>query len=168
MGKHIFFAVALMIVGTMCVRAIDQGRPPAAPAPTKTAQLAPRPAANSGPDSVTLLSGRGGHFWANARIDGRRLELLVDTGATKVGLRASDAAMLGIYPKERDYRYLVQTANGVVRAALVRLNKVEIGDVVVYDVEALVHNGLNENLLGQSFLSRVRMTQQHGKLILEK
>jgi aspartyl protease family protein len=167
MIKLIFFAVTVMVVGTLCVRAIDSGRPAAAPPTAKAAQPAPR-SANSGPDSVTLLSGKGGHFWANARIDGRRLELLVDTGATKVGLRASDAAMLGIYPKERDYTYLVQTANGVVRAAKVRLNKVEIGDLVVYDVEALVHGGLNENLLGQSFLSRVRMTQQHGKLILEK
>jgi len=168
MIKHIFFAVVVMVVGTLCVRAIDTGRPTAAPPAAKAAQPAPRQAANSGPDSVTLLSGKGGHFWANARIDGRRLELLVDTGATKVALRASDAAMLGIYPKERDYTYLVQTANGITRAAKARLNKVEIGDVIVYDVEALVHSGLNENLLGQSFLSRVRMTQQHGKLILEK
>jgi aspartyl protease family protein len=56
------------------------------------------------------------------------------------------------------------------RAALVQLAMVEIGNIVVRDVSALVHRDetLGVNLLGMSFLSRVRWTHERGKLILEQ
>jgi aspartyl protease family protein len=98
------------------------------------------------------------------------LEFVVDTGASQIALRASDAAMLGIHPTQRDYSIKVATANGVTRAALVQLRMVEIGNVVVRDVPALVHaeGALGVNLLGMSFLSRVRFTHERGKLIIEQ
>jgi aspartyl protease family protein len=119
---------------------------------------------------VELSRGNGGHFWADARIDGLRLELVVDTGATQVALRAVDAARLGIHPSARDYTIKVSTANGVTRAALVQLHMIEIGNIVVRDVPALVHadDALGVNLLGMSFLSRVRFTHERGRLILEQ
>jgi aspartyl protease family protein len=103
-------------------------------------------------------------------VDGRRLELLVDTGAFQIALRASDAARLGIHPTSRDYSIKVSTANGVTRAAPVQLRMVEIGNIVVRDVAAhvLADEALGVNLLGMSFLSRVRFTHDRGKLILEQ
>jgi aspartyl protease family protein len=64
----------------------------------------------------------------------------------------------------------VATANGVTRAALVQLRAVELGDIVVRDVPALVHpdESLAVNLLGMSFLSRLRWTHERGKLVLEQ
>jgi aspartyl protease family protein len=58
----------------------------------------------------------------------------------------------------------------VTRAALVQLRMVEIGNIVVRDVPALVHadEALGLNLLGMSFLSRVRFTHDRGKLVLEQ
>jgi aspartyl protease family protein len=119
---------------------------------------------------VTLSRSSDGHFRTDARIDGRRLELVVDTGASQIALRASDAARLGIHPTARDYSVRVSTANGITRAALVQLLRVEIDDIVVRDVPALVHSDetLGVNLLGMSFLSRVRWTHERGKLILEQ
>ena len=103
-------------------------------------------------------------------MDGRRLELVVDTGATTIALRASDAARLGIHPAARDYSVQVATANGITRAALVQLRMVEVGNIVVRDVPALVHadDALGVNLLGMSFLSKLRWTHERGKLILEQ
>jgi len=103
-------------------------------------------------------------------VDGRRLELVVDTGASAVALRASDAARLGIHPSERDYSIKVATANGITRAALVQLRMVEVGNIVVRDVPALVHgdDALGVNLLGMTFLSKLRWTHERGKLILEQ
>jgi aspartyl protease family protein len=45
-----------------------------------------------------------------------------------------------------------------------------VGDIIVRDVPALVHpdEALGVNLLGMSFLSRVRWTHDRGKLILEQ
>ena len=120
--------------------------------------------------SVTLSRGKGGHFWADARVDGRRMELVVDTGASQIALRAGDAARLGIHPTARDYTVKVSTANGITKAALVQLRMVEVGNIVVRDVQALIHadESLGVNLLGMSFLSRVRWTHERGKLILEQ
>ena len=103
-------------------------------------------------------------------VDGRRMEFLVDTGATGVALRESDAAWLGIHPAERDYTVRSATANGIVRVAPVTLNRVEVGDIVLYNVAAVVFpdQSLGQNLLGMSFLSRVRWQQDHGRLILEQ
>jgi aspartyl protease family protein len=119
---------------------------------------------------VVLARGKGGHFWADARVDGRRLELVVDTGASQIALRAADAARLGIHPSQRDYSIKVSTANGITKAALVELRMVEIGNIVVRDVQALVHadEALGVNLLGMSFLSRVKWTHERGRLVLEQ
>jgi aspartyl protease family protein len=162
------FAAAVLVIGVLAVRMIDQRgqAPPAAMA----AQPAPAPTGSPNSRSVTLSRGQGGHFWTEARLDGRRLDLVVDTGASAIALRASDAARLGIHPAARDYSVKVSTANGVTRAALVRLGMVEIGNIVVRDVPALVHSdeALGVNLLGMTFLSRVRFSHERGKLVLEQ
>jgi aspartyl protease family protein len=170
MGKLIVFAAVMMCMGVLAVRLIDRSAPagPSASA-LATAEASSAPSGYNS-RSVSISRGNGGHFWTEARIDGRRLELVVDTGASQITLRASDAARLGIHPVPRDYSVKVATANGMSKAALVQLRMVEIGNIVVRDVPALVHpdDGLGVNLLGMSFLSRVRWTHERGKLVLEQ
>jgi aspartyl protease family protein len=168
MRGTIFIAAMLLAMGVIAVRFVDQtGRAPAAPA-----AMAAAPVAASAPNarSVVISRGNDGHFWAEARVDNRRLKFVVDTGASHIALRESDAAMLGIHPTPRDYTIKVQTANGVGRAAVVQLRTVEIGDIMVRDLPALVHpdDALGVNLLGMSFLSKVRWTHERGKLLLEQ
>jgi aspartyl protease family protein len=119
---------------------------------------------------LTLFRGSNGHFEADASVNGRRMKFLVDTGASVVVLRQSEAARLGFHPTPRDYRAKVATANGNVMAAPTDLNRVEIGSVVVHNVAALVlpDEALAQNLLGMSFLSRVRFEHRNGRLILEQ
>jgi aspartyl protease family protein len=64
----------------------------------------------------------------------------------------------------------MSTANGEGRAARVDLNMVEVGDIIVRDVPALVvpDEALSVNLLGMTFLSRVRWAHEKGKLVLEQ
>src|SRR5262245_11540084 len=169
MGKTVFFAAAMLLVaGVVAARMVDRSVHAPAARVAMAAQSAPEPTYNS--RIVILSRGNGGHFWTDARVDGRRLEFVVDTGASQVSLRASDAAQLGIHPTPRDYSIKVGTANGITRAALVQLRMVEIGNIVVRDVLALVHaeGALGVNLLGMSFLSRVRFSHDRGKLILEQ
>ena len=73
-------------------------------------------------------------------------------------------------PKERDYAIRINTANGAGRAAQVDLRMVEVGDIVVRDLSALIirDNMLNVNLLGMRFLSRLRWSHERGKLMLEQ
>lgn len=96
---------------------------------------------------------------------------MVDTGASVIALTARDAARLGIRPTLREFTAEVKTANGIVRAAPTRLDRVEIDDISVRDVVALVmpDEALSKNLLGLSFLSKLRRFEySSGKLILEQ
>ena len=131
---------------------------------------APAPAVANNSRSLVIKAGNGGHFEVEAQVDGRRIQFMVDTGASQIALRESDAARLGLRPSARDYTIKIQTANGVGRAALVQLRMVEVGNIVVRDLPALVSpdDALGVNLLGMSFLSRVRWTHERGRLTLEQ
>lgn len=121
--------------------------------------------------SVVIAPSRGGHFRVAGRVDGRRIDFMVDTGASVIALKAEDAAMLGIRPIAGDYAAAVRTANGAVRVAPVELDTVEIEDLEVRKVAAVVlpPGAVNESLLGLSFLRRLRRFEYaDGKLILEQ
>jgi aspartyl protease family protein len=138
---------------------------------TASAPTASAPGTSDDADSVEVPRDDGGHFRVEGRIDGRALDFLVDTGATVIALTADDAAQLGIHPAAGDYTVLMRTANGVIRAAPTTLGMVEIGDIMVHDVSAVVmpEGALSENLLGMSFLSRLRhFDYSDGKMVLEQ
>jgi len=144
-----------------------------APGNLLVARQTASPAAQSSPasDSVTVPRDRFGHFRTEGRVDGRRIAFLIDTGATVIALTADDAATLGIHPGNSDYRVVLKTANGVVRAAPTTLDMVELGDIMVRDVPAVVmpDGALSENLLGMSFLSRLRHFEySDGNMVLEQ
>lgn len=122
----------------------------------------------TGPRSLTLYRRGNGHFETDAVVNGRHVQFLVDTGASDVVLRESEAARLGIRPTRRDYRARVSTANGVTLAARADLNQVEIGRLNVRHVAALIlpDRALSHNLLGMSFLSRVGFEHKNGRLKL--
>jgi aspartyl protease family protein len=144
-----------------------------APAPAALAARSPASdnggAANS--RSVVVSRDQRGHFAVDARIDGRRVAFMVDTGASVIALTASEAARLGIHPPASAYIAEVKTANGSVLGAPTHLDVVEVGGLAVRDVAALVlpDQALSENLLGLSFLSRLRRFEySNGKLVLEQ
>ena len=99
---------------------------------------------------MELTSGRDGHFRVDARVDGRHIGFMVDTGASLVILRETDAANIGLHPMPRDYTAIVSTANGRIKAAPAKLDRIEVGDITVFDVPALVlpDEALSKNLLG--------------------
>jgi aspartyl protease family protein len=119
--------------------------------------------------SVVVQRDPRGQFEVEARVNGRRVDFMVDTGASVVALTVRDAARLGIHPPPSAFTADVRTANGTVRAAPTTLDTIEVGDVAVRDVDALVlpDQALSDNLLGLSFLSRLRRFEfSGGKLVL--
>lgn len=146
-------------------------KPRMAPAVAASAEPAPPPAqVSNGYRSVTLRADNHGHFNVEAMVDGRRLEFMVDTGASMIAIRETSAAKLGIFPSVSDYKVKTQTANGAGKAAPVRLNRVEINGITVRDVQAFVvpDEQLSVNLLGNSFLQHVKYSQERGRLIIEQ
>jgi aspartyl protease family protein len=171
MRAIIAFAVLALAAGALVPRyAVNTG---AARAPAAMAARSQVPIAGSAANSrsVTVPRDARGHFEVDARIEGRHLNFMIDTGASVIALTAADAARLGLHPTPREYVAEVRTANGTVRAAPVRLDRVEVSDLVVRDVAALVmpDGALSDNLLGLSFLSRLRRFEYaDGKLVLEQ
>jgi aspartyl protease family protein len=111
-----------------------------------------------GEHSVRIRRRPDGHFIAKTRANGIALTMLIDTGASTVVLKPADAQRAGIDTDRLKYSVPVQTANGTTYAAHVRLRTLAIGRISLEDVDALVAkpNALKENLLGMSFLSRLR------------
>lgn len=111
-----------------------------------------------------------GHVETHAAIDGRDMQVLVDTGASAVILRESDARRAGYRFQQADFSVPVTTANGQTHFAAVTLREVELGSIRVRNVAALVGRDeeLATNLLGMSFLSRLDSFRFEGReLILE-
>lgn len=107
------------------------------------------------------------HFVARGSVNGVTMSLLVDTGASTVVLKPSDAERAGIDTKSLSFTTPVSTANGSTFAAPIRLKSVSVGPLEIHDVEALVAQpgALSENLLGMSFLKRLRSYEFSGDFL---
>jgi aspartyl protease family protein len=169
MRNFVLFAVMALFAAALVPGFIEKTG--GMPAPKATAKPDPAPSASSGPRSFTVRRDQRGHFQAEARVDGRRMDFLVDTGASVVAIPEREAARLSIRPSRRDYTVQMKTANGTVMAAPTQLRMVEVGGIIVRDVPAVVmpDAALGENLLGMSFLSRLRRFEvADGRLVMEQ
>ncbi|HEY6022670.1 MAG TPA: TIGR02281 family clan AA aspartic protease [Pseudolabrys sp.] len=172
MRQIFILAAALLAAGAFAARFADravEGRPDSQVAVLQPA-YEPREPSSSG-RSLMLESDRQGHFQVEARVEGRYIDFVVDTGASLVVLRESSAALAGIRPQPRDYTATAVTANGKIKAAPAKIERIEVGGITVYDVPAMVlpDEALAKNLLGVSFLSRLkRYEYANGRLVLEQ
>ena len=123
----------------------------------------------SGSGSKIVMSmGSGGHFMAQGSINGKVTQFMVDTGATAVSLGAAQAKQMGLdYTAGKPVR--MNTANGQTMGYLMTLNSVRVGDVEVFNVEAIVaQQSMPFVLLGNSFLTRFSMRRDSDQMVLER
>jgi len=109
-----------------------------------------------------------GAYGVAGAINGRRVQMIVDTGATAVAMSEVEAQRLKLRFDRSKPSAMVQTASGVIPAYPVRLDKVEVGPLVLHGVDAVVVQGAHPPmvLLGMTFLSRIEMTNESGVLVL--
>jgi len=121
----------------------------------------------SGQQSVRIRRRGDGHFIATVTVNGASVPMLVDTGASTVVLKQTDAKKLGIETTRLKYTVPVQTANGVAYAAHVRIRSAAIGQIAIDNIDALVAQPgvLKESLLGMTFLSRLRSYEFAGNFL---
>ena len=107
--------------------------------------------------SAEIAADAMGHFVTTAEIEHTAIKVLVDTGASVVALSYEDAEEAGLSPRTLTFDVPVVTANGQVEAARVVLDRVEIGNVLVRDVEGIVlpKGAYDGTLLGMSFLNKL-------------
>ncbi len=125
---------------------------------------------NASRRKVEIESSEDGHFYLDAKIDGRAVAFMVDTGASVVVLRESDARRAGIRVARADFTTPMSTANGTSYAAPVMLRRVAVDGIELRDIRAVVvrDEQLGVNLLGATFLNALRrFGVSESKLTLE-
>ena len=116
---------------------------------------------------LRIPASRNGQFFLRAHVNGKVVAFLVDTGATQVILRPSDAKRLGFRKEDSAFSQRMYTAGGIVRAAPVVLDQVSVGPLSIARVSALINREpMRISLLGMSFLSRLRAYEVRGKQLL--
>ena len=113
---------------------------------------------------VTLNANQYGHYIVQAEINGAKVELLTDTGATYVALNYETALQLGFDDSSLRFTSRSSTANGIARVAPVDLNYIRVGSIVLHDVKAVIAEPgkMTQNLLGMSFINRLSGFQLSG------
>jgi aspartyl protease family protein len=116
---------------------------------------------------VKLASNTQGHFVASGQINGQPVDFMLDTGATDVSIPSGLAERLGL---EKGAPVTLSTANGRSEGYRTRLDRLQLGDIVLHDVRALVAPGLGgeQVLLGMSALKKLEFTQRGGTLLLRQ
>lgn len=116
---------------------------------------------------VRLLSNGQGHFVADGAINGQQVHFMLDTGATDVAIPEGLAVKLGL---QRGDPVMLSTANGRTQGYRTRLASLQLGDIRLREVRALVVPGLDGDqiLLGMSALKQLEFTQRSGTLLLRQ
>jgi aspartyl protease family protein len=119
---------------------------------------------------VTIPRGVDGMYRIGGAINGRGVDFLVDTGATSVALSSELAQRVGINYRKVGRKGLAETAAAVVPAYSVVLDKVEVGQIAIPNVDAIIIEGSkpSQPLLGLSFLKRIELTQAGSIIKLSK
>lgn len=133
-----------------------------------TAVVADGGAGGGSGSRIVLPVGSGGHYTGLGAINDHPIRFVVDTGATMIAMSADVARQIGLDPAD-SRQSAAMTANGAVSARTITLHRVTIGDVTVYNVEAMVlPQAMPMVLLGNTFLSHFQMHSDSSSLVLEK
>lgn len=129
----------------------------------------PSVSAQSDGKKLTLQADGRGHFWTTININGLPLRGLIDTGATSIALSSQQARQIGLEYRQGTQSN-VSTASGTVPAYNVVINEIRVGDMVLYQIPAMVLEGAypQEPLIGNTLLSRLNMNREGDLLTLSK
>jgi aspartyl protease family protein len=131
------------------------------------AELAPGHATTAG-RTVQVARAANGDFAVTTQINGARVSMVLDTGASSVVLTREDAKAAGLPLEVLAYTVSIDTANGRTQAAPVTLDRLAIGGLVEHSIAALVAQPgqLKVSLLGMSFLNRLQSWEVRGDRLL--
>jgi aspartyl protease family protein len=147
--------ITALAIGAAFLAPTSEPLPP--PEPQAPPQIMSTTKASEDGSAETILTRSGdGHFYADARINGTVIRVLVDTGASMVALTQEDAQKIGLTFKESEFTDSAKTANGSVALKSITLDHVALGPVEASKVDAAIAGpGLHQSLLGQSWLRQM-------------
>lgn len=133
-------------------------------------QVMPRQAVFGAGSRIEVPKAADGHYYLTLALNGTAVRFVIDTGASDMVLSAADARRVGIDPERLSYIGQAQTANGRVRTAPVKIDRVVLGGVEDRNVRATVTDGqMDGSLLGMSYLSRFASIEiSGGRMVLNR
>jgi len=114
--------------------------------------------------TVRIPMADDGHFWVDARVNGKPLRFVVDSGATvtTISLGSAKAAQIPIGTEKT----VIQTANGTAQAIKGYAGKLEIGSIERTDFPVDINENDDTNLLGMNFLSSLSSWKVEGNYLV--
>jgi len=106
-----------------------------------------------------------GHFWVTAKVNGRDVKFLVDSGATTTTIDRNTAKSAGVSVSEQRDRY-VRTGNGVIRVASGRADELTVGGITRRDVALEIADNDDLNVLGMNYLSSLSRWGVEGRWLV--
>jgi aspartyl protease family protein len=106
-----------------------------------------------------------GHFWVNAKLNGRDVKFLVDSGATTTTVDRETAKAAGVQISPRRDLY-VRTGNGVIRVASARADELSVGGITRNDVALEIADNDDLNVLGMNYLSSLSRWGVEGRWLV--
>ncbi|MFC7290329.1 TIGR02281 family clan AA aspartic protease [Hirschia litorea] len=162
-GPYFIVFAAAFVIATVLHKSMDTLQPKESDAQIQTAvtnvkkPMTQFDIAAPGQLAASLRKRPDGHYWAQARVDNLyQINFMVDTGASICVLTPEDARRLGydFATMEKDIK--IKTASGSTYGASITIKRLEIGRVLLKDVDAVVlDDNLEQSLLGMSFLERL-------------
>jgi len=119
---------------------------------------------------VHIVRDNAGSFVANGAINGRSVSFLVDTGANVIAMSEVEARRLNIPYQATGKSVAATTAGGRVKAWAVKLDTVNVGEIRLNNIQAVVIQGKNppQTLLGMSFLGQLKIQHSNNLMTLTK
>lgn len=166
---YLLFILAVGAVASMLTNG-SEGAAPSQRDPNVIAVTPPEPHGQdwhrlSG-DAVALRRQSDGHFYADVQINSTTIRMLVDTGASGVALSREDARRAGIGVSIAMPSVVGRGASGDVRGEYVTIDRISLGGESAESVPAVVLEGGEKSLLGQSFLSRFASVEIKGDMMV--
>ena len=122
----------------------------------------------AGGSRIVLTADGRGHFMPQGQINGRSVQFMVDTGATVVAIGEPEARRINI-PFKKGRQVMMNTANGSAIGYEVKLDSLRLGDMMSYNVTAVVTpQAMPYILLGNSYLTRFQMSRTNDQMTLQK
>ena len=113
----------------------------------------------AGQDVVELKRQPDGHFYADVEINNMPIHILVDTGASGIALSRNDARRAGLAVSAGMFDVIGEGAGGDVKGEFVTLDSVKLGKQTASQVPAVILDGGEQSLLGQSFLRQFQTVE---------
>src|SRR5215472_16902559 len=106
-----------------------------------------------------------GHFWVKAKLNGRDVKFLVDSGATMTTIdrNTADAAGVAVSPRADEF---VRTGNGIIRVSSGRADKLSVGNIERRDVGLQIADNDDLNVLGMNYLSTLSRWGVEGRSLI--